>query len=97
MGDRDQFEWNDLRYLVGEPFVHVRDAERDPNDPADLGVSRSFLCQIIDAAWGDDLCDSCNDCVHRSRGLFFGKGMKVFPDRDIRLVLPRETDSHTRV
>ena len=54
-------EAHSLGRLVGEPFVYVRNAERDSNDPADLSVSLSLLSQIIIAAWGEDLCKSRGD------------------------------------
>ena len=54
-------EAHSLGRLVGEPFVYVRNAERDSNDPADLSVSRSLLGQIIIAAWDEDLYKSSGD------------------------------------
>ena len=54
-------EAHSLDRLVGEPFVYVRNAERDSNDPADLSVSRSLLGQIIIAAWDEDLYKSSGD------------------------------------
>ena len=54
-------EAHSLGRLVGEPFVYVRNAERDSNDPAELSVSRSLLGPIIIAAWGEDLCKSRGD------------------------------------
>ena len=54
-------EAHSLGRLVGEPFVYVRNAERDSNDPADLSLSRSLLGQIIIAAWGEDFCKSRGD------------------------------------
>ena len=54
-------EAHSLDRLVGEPFVYVRNAERDSNDPADLSVSRSLLGQIIIADWDEDLYKSSGD------------------------------------